>query len=55
MNVHYSSEKHTWETPKDLFKKLDSIFNFTLDCCAEDSTAKCKTYYTKEDDALLQD
>ena len=55
MNVHYSSEKHTWETPKDLFKKLDSIFNFTLDCCAEDSTAKCTVYYTKDDDALLQD
>ena len=22
LNVHYSSEKHTWETPKDLFEKL---------------------------------
>ena len=55
MKVHYSSEKHTWETPKDLFEKLDNIFNFTLDCCAEGSTAKCTAYYTKEDDALLQD
>lgn len=55
MNVHYSSEKHTWETPQDFFDKLNNIFNFTLDSCAEDSTAKCNIYYTKEDDALLQD
>ena len=55
LNVHYSSEKHTWETPKDIFEKLDNIFNFTLDSCAEDSTAKCTLYYTKEDDALQQD
>ena len=55
MNVHYSSEKHTWETPQDFFDKLNILFNFTLDSCAEDSTTKCNIYYTKEDDALQQD
>lgn len=55
MKVHYSSKNHTWETPQDFFDKLDSIFNFTLDSCAEEDTAKCISYYTKEDDALVQD
>ena len=55
MNVHYSSEKHTWETPQDFFNKLNSIFNFNLDSCAEIDTAKCLNFYTKEDDALTKD
>ena len=55
MNVHYSSEKHTWETPQDFFNKVNSIFNFTLDACAEWHTAKVPCYYTKEQDALKQD
>jgi phage N-6-adenine-methyltransferase len=55
MDVHYSSKNHTWETPQDFFDKLDSFFTFTLDSCAEEDTAKCISYYTKEDDALVQD
>ena len=34
MKVHYSSNKHTWETPQDFFDKLNKLFNFTLDACA---------------------
>lgn len=45
----------TWETPQDFFDKLNSEFNFTLDPCATPKTAKCKKYYTKEDDGLKQD
>ena len=52
--VHYSSEKHTWETPQDFFDKLDNIFNFTLDSCAEEETTKCSHFYTIEDNALVQ-
>lgn len=55
MNVHYSSEKHTWETPQDFFDKLNNIFNFNLDSCAEIETAKCSEFYTVEEDALQQD
>lgn len=55
MKVHYSSDKHTWETPDDLYKKLDSIFRFNLDSCAEPETAKNKNYFTIEDNALNQD
>lgn len=53
--VMSSSEKHTWETPIDFFNKVNDFYNFNLDSCAEDSTAKCKMYFTKEDDALTKD
>ena len=39
MDVHYSSKKHTWETPQDFFNKLNEIFNSNLDNCAETDTA----------------
>ena len=55
MEVHYSSKKHTWETPQDFFDKLNNIFNFNLDSCAETDTTKCLNFYTKEDDALTKD
>ena len=54
-SVHFSSEKQTWETPKDFFDKVNNVFNFTLDACAEDTTAKVDNYFTVEDDALTKD
>jgi len=50
-----SSEDMTWETPQDFFDKLNEEFNFTLDPCATPETAKCKKFYTKEDDGLSKD
>lgn len=50
-----SSEDMTWGTPQDFFDKLDEEFNFTLDPCATPETAKCKAFFTKEDDGLVQD
>ena len=40
------------ETPKYLFKRLSSVFNFTLDACALPENAKCKAFYTPDDDGL---
>ena len=40
------------ETPKYLFDKISSIFNFSLDVCALLENAKCKDYYTPEDNGL---
>ena len=40
------------ETPKYLFDKISSIFNFSLDVCALPENAKCKNYYTPKDDGL---
>jgi len=51
----YSSKQNTWETPQNLFDKLNDEFNFTLDVCAEKETAKCENYYTKEDNSLTKD
>jgi site-specific DNA-methyltransferase (adenine-specific) len=51
----FSSKNMNWETPQNLFDKLDSEFHFTLDVCATKETAKCKKYYTPEIDGLKQD
>ena len=51
----FSSKTVEWETPQDLFDKLNSEFRFTLDPCATAENAKCRKYYTKGQDGLLQD
>ena len=55
MKEQFMSENHKWETAIKLFNDLNSIFNFTLDCCAEHQTAKVKNYFTVEDNALIKD
>ena len=40
------------ETPKYLFDKISSIFNFSLDVCALPENAKCENYYTPKNDGL---
>ena len=51
-NSLYSNKSDEWYTPQDLFNQLDSEFHFNLDPCATPESAKCKTYFTKEDDGL---
>ncbi len=51
-SVHFKSEDHTWETPAELFERLDAEFSFDLDVCALPETAKCKRFFTPEDDGL---
>jgi phage N-6-adenine-methyltransferase len=41
-----------WETPQEFFDKLNHEFHFRLDPCATDKNAKCKAYFTKEQDGL---
>lgn len=53
--VLFSSKKEDWETPPELFAKLDKEFHFTLDPCATKQNAKCKKYYTKKQNGLVQD
>lgn len=43
-----------WETPQELFDKLDAEFSFTLDPAATDENAKCEKHYTIETDGLEQ-
>lgn len=53
-DLHFSSKKEDWETPKELFLELHQRFGFDLDAAASEQNAKLEKYYTKEDDALLQ-
>jgi len=50
-----STGRDDWETPEYLFKMLHEDYHFTLDPCASAENAKCRKYYTKEQDGLLQD
>lgn len=43
-----------WTTPQDFFDELDKEFHFTLDPCALPETAKCKAFFTPDDDGLKQ-
>lgn len=52
--VLYSSRSEEWSTPQQLFDGLDQEFRFTLDPCATRTNAKCKRFYTKRIDGLLQ-
>jgi len=45
-------DKDKWETPDHIFDKLNKEFHFTLDPCCEIHTAKCKKFYTIEDNGL---
>ncbi len=55
MGVHYLSANDEWETPQDLFDVLNAEFKFELDVCALGSSAKCKRYFTPDDDGLTKD
>lgn len=54
MDVHYSSKTPEWSTPQELYDKLNTTFNFTLDPCATNENAKCKKYFTMLEDGLSQ-
>ena len=48
----FSSKTDEWETPQEMFDKLNQRYKFTLDPCATAHSAKCPKYYTKEDNGL---
>lgn len=50
----FSSISSEWETPQELFDSLNSLYGFTIDVAATDDNAKCKRYFTKENDGLSQ-
>lgn len=54
-NVMFSSKTDDWETPQDLFDKLNQEFEFNLDVCATRENRKCRNFYAKELDGLKQD
>lgn len=59
MNTHtrklmFSSKRQDWATPQHIFDELNREFNFTLDPCCTERTAKCKKFYTPKEDGLSQ-
>jgi site-specific DNA-methyltransferase (adenine-specific) len=53
--VHFSSQTDLWATPQELFDKLNIEFQFNLDPCATEDNAKCKKFFSKDIDGLIQD
>lgn len=53
--AYASSKTCEWETPIELFDKLNDIYGFEIDVCATRENAKCPKFFTKEDDGLMQD
>ena len=53
-NGLFTSNTDEWETPQELFQKLDAEFHFNLDPCANDLNHKCARYFTKAENGLLQ-
>ena len=49
-----STGNNNWSTPQWFFNRLNSVFNFTLDPCADETNHKCDQYYTVQDDGLTQ-
>lgn len=55
MTVHFSSASCEWETPQDLFDALNVLWGpFDIDVCATKQNAKCKRFYTKNQDGLVR-
>jgi len=54
-SVHFSSASDEWATPQFLFDELSWLFGgFTLDPCATPQNAKCKSFFTREQNGLAQ-
>jgi site-specific DNA-methyltransferase (adenine-specific) len=51
----FSSQTDLWSTPQEFFNILNEEFEFTLDPCATSDNAKCKKYYTINENGLEQD
>lgn len=50
----FESIKQDWNTPKELFNKLNNEFNFEWDLAASSDNTLCQNFYTKEDNGLTK-
>ena len=52
-DVMFSSKSSEWQTPIELFRRLDEKYHFTLDPCTTNANPLgTPKYYTKEDNGL---
>lgn len=50
--VVFSHDSTEWETPPELFAEWDKEFHFTVDVAATVDNTKCRSWITKNQDAL---
>ena len=50
----FSSKLDEWETPQDVFDRLNDEFDFEVDLAASTDNHKCDHWWAKDDDALVQ-
>lgn len=53
-DLHFSSKSNEWATPQSFFDELNKEFNFTLDPASTVENAKCKKFFTEEDNGLVK-
>jgi phage N-6-adenine-methyltransferase len=53
-NGRYNGNGRDWATPPEVFDPLNAEFGFTLDPCATAATAKCRKFFTEDDDGLTK-
>jgi site-specific DNA-methyltransferase (adenine-specific) len=51
----FTSNTNEWATPRAFFDALDAEFHFDLDPCATPQNAKCRKFFTAEQNGLDQD
>lgn len=51
-NIFWSEDE--WETPPDLYERLNREFRFTIDVAANSRNAKCDRFFSAADDGLRQ-
>lgn len=50
----FTSNSDEWETPSELYTRLNKKFGFTLDPCSTKENHLCDKYYTKEENGLCK-
>ncbi|WP_020469308.1 DNA N-6-adenine-methyltransferase [Zavarzinella formosa] len=55
INDQHKEIRGCWRTSPAVFNKLEGIFGFTIDACADRDNHLLPRYWTEEDDALTQD
>lgn len=49
-----STGNNNWSTPQWFFDRLNTVFEFTLDPCADKMNHKCKRFFTAQENGLAQ-
>lgn len=53
-NLSLITDNYNWDTPNDLYEKLNAEFHFTLDPCSTEKNHKTELWFSKEQDGLQQ-